>query len=146
VTGRQRLVGAALAAVAGISACGSGGGGVGDEVAGPLQDRVAAVREAAPRDRERAVLQLAALREEVARYRDAGDLSDEAAQRILDAADGVEDVLPAAGAALTTTTVPPTTAPPTPATAPAEEGDDDDEDDGGDEEGKGKGRGKGGDD
>lgn len=144
MTGRQRLVGAALTAVMSLGACGGGDGGVGDEVAGPLQDRVAAVREAASRDREQAILQLTALREEVARYRDAGDLTDAGAQRILDAADGVEEALPGAAAAPTTTTVP-TTIPPTPATAlPDDEGDDEEDDD--DEKGEGKGRGKDGDD
>ena len=133
MSARTALAASGLAIILGLTACGGGAGrGVSDAAAGPLAERVAAVRVAAGRDRGQALLQLNALRQEVARFQDDAALTAAAATRILTAADEVEDGLGGLAAAEPTTTAPPptTTAPP-----PM----DDDDDDG--DKGRGKGRG-----
>lgn len=92
-----------------LAACGDGAGrGIADDAAGPLAERVAAVRAAAAEDRGRALAELAALREEVAAYAGQGDLSETATERILTAADAVEAALVEPPATAPTTAPPPT--------------------------------------
>ncbi len=108
-----------------LAACGDDAGrGIADEAAGPLAQRVAAVRAAAAEDRERALVELGVLREEVAAYADQGDLSDVAAERILTAADAVEAALAEPPAAAPTTTPPPTVT--TTTAAPGDDASDED--------------------
>lgn len=138
MSARTALAASGLAIILGLTACGGGAGrGVSDAAAGPLAERVAAVRVAAGRDRGQALLQLNALRQEVARFQDDAALTAAAATRILTAADEVEDGLGGLAAAEPTTT---TTAPPPTTTAPPPMDDDDDDGD------KGRGKGRGDDD
>jgi magnesium chelatase subunit D len=118
-----------------LASCGGGSGrGISDAAAGPLADRVAAVREAAAAGPDQARLQLAALREEVTSYAAAGDLSDDAVERILAAVEEVEAGLAPAAPPAETTTTTATPPPPPPPPPPPDEEAEQEEDETGEEE------------
>lgn len=94
--------------VAAAAGCGDGGDGIGEDAAAALADRVAEVRATAVADPDAARLHLAALRADVEALREESGLADGDAERILEAAAGLEAVLPGG------TTAPP----PAPAGAP----------------------------
>jgi hypothetical protein len=97
-----------------LGACGSGEADVSEPAARLLDAQVAAVRTAAAgRDRAGAAQQLTSLRTSVARLREQGEISGDAAARIGRAADAVEAQLTLIPLPTTTTTTT-TTAPPPP--------------------------------
>ena len=117
---RTKLI-AVLVAGAFVAGCGGGSDALSDDGAASLGATVVALRAAAEAgDVERARSEIVALRTSVAALRSDGDISDDRAVEVLDAATEVESSL----LLITTTTT----------TAPPDEDDDDD--------GRGKKRGK----
>ena len=100
---RRRLLATLVAAVVAVTVAGCGSGeGVGQAASAALTPQVAAVRAAAEAgNRDQALASLAVLRQSVARLRTSGDLTQEGAATVLEAAAGVEAqlaLLPAAPA------------------------------------------------
>lgn len=127
----RRVVAVLVTGALALGACGDDEP-ISDGAAVELRSKADALRASAnARDADAVQARLADLRQSVARLREEGEITQDAADRVLRAAQDVEDTI----GAITTTTTTTTTAPPPPPRA--EEDDDHD-----DEDGKGKGRRK----
>jgi hypothetical protein len=135
VTRTVRIGAGAIAAALLLAACGDEGGGVSTQARDRLAPIIEQVRtRAAAHDAAGAEQALARLRDNVARFERAGEIGDDHAAAILQAARRVENRLTLITTTTTTTTVPPPPEPP----------DDGKEKGPGKDKGHEKGRGKGG--